>query len=116
MHRASAKTPGRQFNKAALAFLGRCTVGDLHAQVPARKLTNVAAFPWWINMGKKYPLDSRACHGIMMTVQRMALERVMNSISNGLGMRETETTWEPSRPWNPYLYAIFAQVHNTLYK
>src|SRR5215208_321092 len=44
------------------------------------------------------------------------LERVMNSISNGLGMRETETTWEPSRPWNPYLYAIFAQVHNTLYK
>src|SRR5215203_1027714 len=38
--------------------------------------------------------------------RRCALERVMNSISNGLGMRETETTWEPSRPWNPYLYAI----------
>jgi hypothetical protein len=45
---------------------------------------------------------------------RGALERVMNSIRNGLGMRETEIAKEPSRPWNPHFYAIFAQVHNTL--
>jgi len=42
------------------------------------------------------------------------LEAVMNSIRNGLGMRETEIAREPSRPWNPHSYAIFAQVHNTL--
>src|SRR5215210_7486362 len=42
------------------------------------------------------------------------LERVMNSIRNGLGMRETEIARETSRPWNPHFYAIFAQVHNTL--
>jgi hypothetical protein len=44
----------------------------------------------------------------------IGLERVMNSIRNGLGMRETEIAREPSRPWNPHFYAIFAQVHNTL--
>jgi hypothetical protein len=38
----------------------------------------------------------------------------MNSIRNGLGMRETEIAKEPSRPWNPHFYAIFARVHNTL--
>jgi hypothetical protein len=39
----------------------------------------------------------------------------MNSIRNGLGMRETEIAKEePSRPWNPHSYAVFAQVHNTL--
>jgi hypothetical protein len=42
------------------------------------------------------------------------LEAVMNSVRNGLGMRETEITREPSRLWNPHSYAIFAQVHNTL--
>jgi hypothetical protein len=42
------------------------------------------------------------------------LERVMNSIRNGLGMRETEIAREPSRPWNPHFYAIFTRVHNTL--
>jgi hypothetical protein len=42
------------------------------------------------------------------------LEAVMNSMRNGLGMRETEIAKEPSRPWNPHFYAIFAQVHNTL--
>jgi hypothetical protein len=42
------------------------------------------------------------------------LERVMNSIRNGLGMRETEIAKDPSRPWNPHSYAVFAQVHNTL--
>jgi hypothetical protein len=42
------------------------------------------------------------------------LERVMNSIRNGIGMRETEIAKEPSRPWNPHSYAVFAQVHNTL--
>ena len=39
----------------------------------------------------------------------------MNSVRNGIGMRETEITREPSRLWNPHSYAIFAQVHNTLY-
>jgi hypothetical protein len=42
------------------------------------------------------------------------LEAVMNSIRNGLGMRETEIAKEPSRLWNPHSYAVFAQVHNTL--
>jgi hypothetical protein len=42
------------------------------------------------------------------------LERVMNSLRNGLGIRETEIARKPSRPWNPHFYAIFAQVHNTL--
>jgi hypothetical protein len=44
----------------------------------------------------------------------VTLEGVMNSIRNGLGMRETEIAREPSRPWNPHFYAISAQVHNTL--
>ena len=43
-----------------------------------------------------------------------ALEAVMNSVRNGLEMRETKITRELSRPWNPHSYAIFAQVHNTL--
>jgi hypothetical protein len=42
------------------------------------------------------------------------LERVMNSIRNGLGMGKTEMAKEPSRPWNPHFYAVFAQVHNML--
>src|SRR5215218_7307068 len=42
------------------------------------------------------------------------LERVMNSIRNRIGMRETEIAKKPSRPWNPHSYAVFAQVHNTL--
>jgi hypothetical protein len=42
------------------------------------------------------------------------LERVMNSIRNGLGMGKTEIAKEPSRPCNPHFYAVFAQVHNTL--
>jgi hypothetical protein len=42
------------------------------------------------------------------------LERVMNSIRNGLGMQETELTGEPSRPLNPHFYVIFAEVHNSL--
>jgi len=37
----------------------------------------------------------------------------MNSIRNGLGMQKKETARDPSRPWNPYFYEIFAQVHNT---
>jgi hypothetical protein len=43
-----------------------------------------------------------------------ALEAVMNSVRNGLGMRKTEIAREPNRPWNPHFYTIFAQVHNTL--
>src|SRR5918994_6522098 len=45
----------------------------------------------------------------------MHLGAVMNSIRNGLGMRKTEIAKEPSRPWNPHFYAIYAQVHSTLY-
>jgi hypothetical protein len=30
----------------------------------------------------------------------------MNSIENGLGMRETKSARKPSRPWNPHFYAI----------
>ena len=45
---------------------------------------------------------------------KSTLERVMNSIRNGLGMRKTEIAREPSRPRNPHFYAIFAQVRNTL--
>jgi DNA-binding FadR family transcriptional regulator len=44
----------------------------------------------------------------------LRLEAVMNSISNGLGMRNTGTSRKPNRPWNPHFYAIFTQVHNTL--
>jgi hypothetical protein len=46
--------------------------------------------------------------------EQLPLERVMNSIRNGLGMGKTEIAKEPSRPWNPHFYAVFAQVHNTL--
>jgi hypothetical protein len=46
--------------------------------------------------------------------QTLALERVMNSIRIGLEMGKTEVAKEPSRPWNPHFYAVFAQVHNTL--
>jgi hypothetical protein len=42
------------------------------------------------------------------------LERVMNSIRNGLGMGKTEFAKDRSRLWNPHFYAVFAQVHNTL--
>src|SRR5215217_7308060 len=45
---------------------------------------------------------------------RARLERVMNSIRNGLGIGETEIAREPSRPWKPHFYAVFTQVHNTL--
>jgi hypothetical protein len=44
----------------------------------------------------------------------LRLEAVMNSIRNGLGMRETEIVKQPTRSWNPHFYAIFARVHNTL--
>src|SRR5829696_186360 len=43
-----------------------------------------------------------------------ALEHVMNSIGNALGMRETEIARGSRRPWNPHFYAVFARVHNTL--
>src|SRR5215218_1041515 len=54
--------------------------------------------------------ESEEDHGTIMEV----LEAVMNSISNGLGMRNTGTSRKPNRPWNPHFYAIFTQVHNTL--
>jgi hypothetical protein len=60
---------------------------------------------------------ARLAYGAMKVLRTggpVGLERVMNSIRNGLGMRETEIAKEPSRPWNPHSYAVFAQVHNTL--
>jgi hypothetical protein len=50
----------------------------------------------------------------MVSEARRALERVMNSIRNALGMRETEIAREPRRPWNAHFYVVFAQVYNTL--
>ena len=47
-------------------------------------------------------------------MEALALERVMNSIRNGLGIGKTEIAKEPSRSWNPHFHAVFAQVHNTL--
>jgi hypothetical protein len=55
--------------------------------------------PWWC--------------GVLIIVG-FPLEAVMHSIRNGLGMRETEIAKEPTRPWNPHFYAVFARVHNTL--
>ena len=50
----------------------------------------------------------------LIALESRSLEAVMNSISNGLGMRNTGTSRKPNRPWNPHFYAIFTQVHNTL--
>jgi hypothetical protein len=52
--------------------------------------------------------------GYAHVAEAWILERVMNSIRNALGMRETEIAGEPRRPWNPHFYAVFVQVHNTL--
>ena len=57
---------------------------------------------------------NRVAKTLSLVAILLSLERVMNSIRNGLGMRETEIAKEPSRPWNPHFYAIFARVHNTL--
>jgi hypothetical protein len=48
------------------------------------------------------------------TPAMVRLERVMNSIRNGLGIGETEIARKPSRPCNPHRNAVFTQVHNTL--
>jgi hypothetical protein len=47
-------------------------------------------------------------HLVRFLVAKKSLEAVMNSIRNGLGMRETEIAKEPSRSWNPHSYAVFA--------
>jgi hypothetical protein len=47
-------------------------------------------------------------------VVELQLERIMNSIRNGLGMQKTKIVREPSPTWNLHFYAIFDQVHNTL--
>ncbi len=43
-----------------------------------------------------------------------ALEAVMNSMRNGLGMRKTGDRRKPGQPDNPHSNAVFTQVHNTL--
>ena len=65
----------------------------------------------WIEAGVMEELEAMALESYDRII---GLERVMNSIRNGIGMRETEIAKEPSRPWNPHSYAVFAQVHNTL--
>jgi hypothetical protein len=50
----------------------------------------------------------------MSSTDHIPLERVISSIRNGIEMRETETAKGSGRPWIPYFYAIFTQVHNTL--
>jgi hypothetical protein len=57
-------------------------------------------------------MAQRSKEEVKIALQR--LEAVMNSIRKSLGMRETEIAREPRWPWNPHLYGIFAQVHNTL--
>jgi hypothetical protein len=42
------------------------------------------------------------------------LEAVMNSIRNGLGMREAGDREGAGQPENPHSNAVFTQVHNTL--
>ena len=60
-------------------------------------------------------IEGYFCVLLLLIVTALSyLEAVMNSIRNGLGMRETEIVKEPTRPWNPHFYAIFTQVHNTL--
>jgi N-acyl-D-aspartate/D-glutamate deacylase len=61
--------------------------------------------------------EERGCDPFVAAMDLLGetgLERVMNSIGNALGMRETDIAREPRRPWNPHFYAVFAQVHNTL--
>jgi glucose/arabinose dehydrogenase len=43
-----------------------------------------------------------------------ALEAVMNSVRNSLGMRKTRDHRGPIQPENPHCNAVFTQVHNTL--
>ena len=44
----------------------------------------------------------------------VALEAVMNSMRDGLGMRETGDRGKPGQPENPHSHGVFIQVHNTL--
>jgi hypothetical protein len=64
--------------------------------------------------GIPVPSSTISSSSVLDASSRERLERVMNSIRNGLGMRRTEIVRQPSRPWNPHFYAIFAEVHNTL--
>jgi hypothetical protein len=43
-----------------------------------------------------------------------ALEAVMNSIRNGLGMRKAGDRGGAGQPKNPYFNAVLIQIHNTL--
>src|SRR3712207_3841779 len=45
---------------------------------------------------------------------RLGLERVMNLIRNGLGMRKGGDRRGASQPENPHSNTVFTQVHNTL--
>ena len=44
----------------------------------------------------------------------LRLEAVMNSIRNGLGMRQAGNRGGPGQPENPHSNAVFTQVHNTV--
>jgi len=80
---------------------------DVERVRPAKDANEVAAKQVKVLLGR------RSCC-VYARSARNPLERVMNSIRNALGMRETEMAREPRRPWNPHFYAVFAQVHNTL--
>ena len=76
----------------------------------------IAIDPPYNRLSDNFPYKDNFRHSswLSMVKDRVNLERVMNSIKNGLGMQKTEIAKQPSRPWNPHSYAIFVQVHNTL--
>src|SRR3712207_347256 len=55
-----------------------------------------------------------ACLMLHRAITTLGLERVMNSIRNGLGMRKAGSRRGPGQPANPHSNAVFTQVHNTL--
>jgi glyoxylase-like metal-dependent hydrolase (beta-lactamase superfamily II) len=106
----------------ALNAIGRAP-GDIEALVLthahfdhigfAKRARAELGIPVWVHENDA-PLTHRPWLYMTERSPLSYLEAVMNSIRNGLGMRETEIAKEPSRPWNPHSYAVFAQVHNTL--
>jgi peptidoglycan/LPS O-acetylase OafA/YrhL len=103
----------------AAAFLA-VTIASLTYSVYSTQLQAGAAYfstlthGWELALGGLLALVPTSRLGRQPRWVAFALERVMNSICNGLGMGKTGTSRKPSRPWNPHFYAIFTQVHNTL--
>jgi hypothetical protein len=89
----------RLINLLANSLLLMIEDRDTPQDTPARSVPQTLVCPW--------------CDGALEAPSLM-VERVMNSIRNALGMRETEIAPEPIRPWNPHFYVVFAPVHITL--